>query len=925
MEWEYPEPEVSPGRTTEDLDLLHRGEVIDRYVVECLLGRGGMAVVYRVRHRQLGSLHALKVLTMPSAGIRARLLQEGRAQARLNHPNVVTVTDVVEVRGAPGLVMECIEGPSLRDLLLSGPLSTGQALDLGTDIIRGVAAAHRLGLVHRDIKPGNILLAVRPDGLVAKVGDFGLAKLLGGEGVDSAARTRSGVMLGTPAYMAPEQIEDSRSVDARCDVFAIGAVLYEMVTGERAFPGESVIEIAYRICNGQLIPPSHVDPSLPEAMEAAILRALRREPSERTPDCAALLVDWAGDGAALSSSSSGLRSDPELLERARLAHPEPSPDSEQLLPAAATPVELSETHEIGSVRPPGPLSHTLARPQPPERMPRRLLLPLVSSLVVVGVVLAWLLLQSSGVRLEPELTQLTFQPGQQLFGALSGDGRQLVYSDGGELMLRRVEGERAMVLTGDFEPAAVEPAFSPDGETLAFAGGDALYLMGATGESPRRIADGGRWPSWSPDGHSIAFSTHPVEDFHNRTSFDSRLRVVDVKSGEVRSVGGDEDAVFSDWSPDGRWLVFAGGLGVFTVPSEGGTPHKVFVGGWAPRWAPDGRSIVLLNRKGSATELLRLPIGRNSGEVDGPPEVLASSVLGFARHLSTSADGRRMVLSSTVTESRIRSWELDPSGPSVLGGGAALGPPGLDLASPALSADGERLAFTTIGEMEDLWVAASDGQGAQRLSRGKQFTRGPRWSPEGDRLVFYGARDGGTGLWTVRGDGGEETFLSEGLDTVLMLPVWSPDGTRLAASEIGMQPYVFDLGVGLQEQVRGQRRPEAMGWVATSWSPDGRSLALSTGDTAIGRLDVATGSIELLDIEGYWAVWMSDSQRLVVAGASGIAAFDTATAERSELLDLGHSQLQASPPLWLSADDRRLLVATERVDGDLWLVDLVER
>ncbi|MEZ4318606.1 MAG: protein kinase [Myxococcota bacterium] len=270
------------------------GTVIDRYTIEAVLGEGGMAVVYRARHNQLGSLHALKVLKLPTAAIQDRLLQEGRAQARLRHPNIVSVTDVVDVQGSPGLVMEFIGGVALDDFLRLRRLTLEQADDLARGIIEGVAVAHQAGLIHRDLKPGNILLDASAQRLVPKITDFGLAKLLDGGG-GGQTETRSGMSMGTPAYMAPEQIESARDVDKRADVFSLGAILYELVGGERPFQGNSTLDVLNAVASGVRRPLSELVEGLPERMEVAIDGALKVDRDDRIANCDALLDVWTGE------------------------------------------------------------------------------------------------------------------------------------------------------------------------------------------------------------------------------------------------------------------------------------------------------------------------------------------------------------------------------------------------------------------------------------------------------------------------------------------------------------------------------------------------------------------------------------------------------------------------------------------------------
>lgn len=275
--------------------MLAPGDIIDRYQVRASIGSGGTAVVYRVTHASLGTEHALKVLSVTSPVIRDRMLQEGRVQASLRHLNVVAVTDVLDVNGAPGLLMEHIEGPSLESALekFQIPLAAAESLFVG--IVNGVRQAHHHGLVHRDLKPANVLLASTPDGFVPKVTDFGLAKVIADSGAAGTGHTRAGVALGTPAYMAPEQIRDARKVDQRADIFALGCILYELVTKQRVYPGNDTIGIYNAVLDAEFIAPRELAPDLPERIENAILGALVQDKKSRIPDCSTLLEVIAGN------------------------------------------------------------------------------------------------------------------------------------------------------------------------------------------------------------------------------------------------------------------------------------------------------------------------------------------------------------------------------------------------------------------------------------------------------------------------------------------------------------------------------------------------------------------------------------------------------------------------------------------------------
>jgi len=197
---------------------------------------------------------------------------------------------VVEIAGQPGLVMELVEGLSLDDLIKQQKLTIEQADAIGRGVLSGVAHAHGRGLIHRDLKPANVMLQITEDGLVPKVTDFGLAKILAGD--DLKARTRTGATMGTPQYMSPEQIRDSKNVDARSDVFAVGGLLYEIATGQRAFDGDNLLEIFSKVTSGEFVDPRSLRPDVPERMADAILRALVVDPEVRIESCKELFSLW---------------------------------------------------------------------------------------------------------------------------------------------------------------------------------------------------------------------------------------------------------------------------------------------------------------------------------------------------------------------------------------------------------------------------------------------------------------------------------------------------------------------------------------------------------------------------------------------------------------------------------------------------------
>ncbi len=266
--------------------MLEPGQVIaGRFAVEGLLGEGGLAAVYRVRHLELGSIHALKLLTWRKRSLDERLIREGRIQAQLHHPNIVNVTDVVRHEGQLGLLMEYVDNQSVEDYLCAhGGLGLERGLALFAPILSAVAAAHAVGITHRDLKPANILLARTSTGLVPKVTDFGIAKVMAEL---AAGSTAVGATMGTPGYLAPEQVEDSSAIDNRADIFALGAIAWELITGRRAFADPDTGHCTVMSTTQRRMPPlSAYVADVPDSVEEALQRATALSPEDRFPDCA---------------------------------------------------------------------------------------------------------------------------------------------------------------------------------------------------------------------------------------------------------------------------------------------------------------------------------------------------------------------------------------------------------------------------------------------------------------------------------------------------------------------------------------------------------------------------------------------------------------------------------------------------------------
>ncbi|MCB9698797.1 MAG: serine/threonine-protein kinase [Alphaproteobacteria bacterium] len=694
--------------------LLGAGKDLGRYTVEALLGRGGMAAVYVVRHNDLGTLHALKVMLLPTAHLRERLLREGRAQGALRHPNIVAVTDTVTVNGSPGLVVELVDGPSLDEVLACRRLPLTAVDALAADILAGVGAAHAAGFVHRDLKPANVLVSIAGGKVAAKVADFGLVKAIWGAEEAGAARTRTGAALGTPAYMAPEQIRDASRVDARTDVFALGAILYELITGVRAFGGRDTLEVFNQVAEGRPTELDALRPDVPPRMRRAVEEALRKDPDDRPASVEDLWQIWS-DGDELP----GHAWDEAWLDRlSRLRTIDALPTAPSSTPRTFSSFD-SSAHGLATTQP-FPMSPREEEPLPSAEAPRRTAwlrwaAGVAALLLAVGAAGA---LSSAGPSLSHVPDPLTGTPrvyrlgggeGPQLFPSLGPHGDVVVYSDGVDLFSRRVGATSSHLLTGSFEPHATEPSVSPDGGRIALSADGAVWVMGEQGEDPRELAPKGYWPSWSPDGRSIVYATGDEADIWVARQRASEVWVVDLTSGERRKVA--DYGVQPVFTPDGAGVASFDGDEVSVVRADGSGPIAKTVGPGVAHWHPvyDGPRLFTLSNHGEAMSLSTFDTTRSV-----PAEVMSlPTTWGF------DVRGGRVVASTVDETFAILRVDLDDGERSVV---ASDGAP----TCPAIGPDG-RWAMVQYQSPERLVLIGAGGR-EQTLVQGGTF-RAPRSRP----------------------------------------------------------------------------------------------------------------------------------------------------------------------------------------------------
>jgi len=719
------------------MDRLSHYELVEQ------LGEGGMGVVYKARDLRLGRWVAVKVLAPGKASDperRARFVKEARAASALDHPNVLTVHEIGCEDGVDFIVTEFLPGRTLEKLLPRGGLPPRSALRYAVPIADALAAAHAAGVVHRDVKPANVM--VTDSGLV-KVLDFGLARYVDPgplpEGAETdAILTRDGAVFGTCAYMSPEQAE-GRPVDARSDVFSFGAVLYEMVTGRRPFARDSPSATLAAVLRDEPEPASSFSPAVPPELDRLLHRCLRKDPAKRFQSMADLKV---------------------ALEEIRDWTPEP--------------VRIP-TRAAGAWR--------------------RAVLGLIAAAGLLAAIAAiWLVRRPPAEPSRP--VPLTSFGGRVRWPALSPDGRQVAFVWNGEsrrsfdLYVQLVGPGAPVRLTNDPAPES-SPAWSPDGRQIAFlrrqaAGHRALVVLPALGGEERIVTEAPGLQdgiAWSADGRYLVVARQAPG---TRAPVLSRLVLA---SGEVTPLYASQSERAADFlpalSPDGRHVAFTRArsaissaiyaLRVTDTLAAEGEPVRLTSDRAAfslPAWTPDGQRIV-------ATEGA---FGWNSipGLVEVPaspaPDEETSRVLGGeGGEFPTVSRTGSLAFVRPVTDLNVWRLPLDggrPGRPEALVASTRMD------GGPTVSRDGTRIAFTSDRSgVTQVWLARADGgRGVQLTSMPAKNASGGRFSPDGERIAFVSNPDGDMDVFLTTAQGREPLRLtrSPAHDSA---PAWSRDGT----------------------------------------------------------------------------------------------------------------------------------------------------
>jgi eukaryotic-like serine/threonine-protein kinase len=876
------------------------GTVLGSYKIFTPLGAGGMGEVYRARDTKLGRDVAIKILPEGFADDPdriARFQREAQVLAALNHPHIAAIHGLEESNAVRFLVLEFVDGQSLADRLAGGnPLPTEEALALARQIMDALEAAHEKAIIHRDLKPANIMLTV--DGQV-KVLDFGLAKVDPASAAASGASagmthsptltfaaTQAGVILGTAAYMSPEQAK-GRPADKRSDVWAFGCVVFEMLTGRRAFEGEDVSDTLAAILRGE--PDWSALPSdLPGQVRTIVMRCLQKDRKARIPDISVVRF---------------------LLD-------EPSTHAASLDRPTAVPKRAGWAWQAATV---------------------------VLATATAAATLAWYVARSSS----PQVTRFFVSPpeGGSFFvslrtaaqGVISPDGRTLAFAarDAAgkvSLWIRPIESLTAQSLPGTDD--ATNPFWSPDSRFIGYSTPGKLMKIGPGAGPPQTLCElsgptiAARGGAWNRDG-VIVFSNGPGQPLHRVSSAGGRPSPVG------RLAAGQSPPVFPSFLPDGRHMLVNVTAG--STETSGVYIESVDTGELKQLLQADSSAVcaarctfLLFVRQGT---LLAQAFDARTLSVSGEPFPVAERVESVAVpgvvSFSVSTNGTLAYGIGSTAGGGLQMVWVDRSGKAL----GTVGPPA-NFRGVELSPDGSRIAWHRHdGSGGDLWITdVARGTTSRLTFDASQDNSSPLWSPDGAYVGFASMRDGKWGLYRkLANNAAGEELLADMPSVVSGSPVtpfsWSPDGRSIVYASVdaksGQDLWLMSLA-GDRKPIPLVRSPftDLHGQV----SPDGRWLAywsVETGrpevyvqafPTGTARWQVSTGG-------GQYPRWRHDGRELfymtspsagkmmAVEVKSSGAALEVGTPQ--ELFDSGYYNVATGHlynPYAVSADGSRFLI-----------------
>lgn len=816
------------------------GQSISHYKILEKLGEGGMGVVYKAEDTKLDRLVALKFLPShlsASEQDKARFIQEAKAASSLNHPNVCTIHDIQEHDQQMFIVMEFVEGQTLREK--KGSISLKQAVDIGVQIADGLAAAHEKSIVHRDIKPENIM--IRKDG-IAQIMDFGLAKLRG-----VSRLTKEGSTVGTAGYMSPEQVQ-GQDADHRSDIFSLGVLLYELFTGQLPFKGVHETAIMYEIVNVDPSPMSSIKPEIDPNLDAIVLECLEKDPNERMQSVKQVSIDLK-----------------------RFKRESSRQHVTRAMPAQQFKRPFAEAVESGEK----------------ARSWRNFFWPGLSGVLTLAVIfLAWLAMGGGTAAKYPVMRFPINLPltAPLIVGAatvaISPDGKHIAYlasaSGNSQLFLRPIDQFTAQPIPGT--DGANDPFFSPDGQWIAFWANGKVKKVSIFGGAPQEICDAqgfmrGGW--WAAD-NSIWFGhiNSPIYRVSASGGTPEEATVLD-------SVGREISHRFPQPLPDGKTVIFTikhDNIATFdeaVIAAENTSTHerKVLIqGGSYARYVPTGH---LIYARG--TSIYAAPFDAEEVEVTGPPLPVVEG--GMLNQLSGTAN---FDVSGTGTLVYVPLGPISQDNTTI----AWMDRQGniqplLDTPRPydeaSLSPDGQKLAMTIRAANDDIWVYHIARRTLTRLTFGGGNSARPGWTPDGKRVAYISERKRSLSLFWKQWDGSgvEERLGDEARVQPSATPSFTRDGRIMAYNKFG---DIWIMPVDGDRKSRPFIQSPAFENGA-SFSPDGRWMSYISNESSRNELYV----VPFPNRDGKWQIstngasnggWSRKGSELLYSDGAGLMKVD---------------------------------------------------
>ena len=936
-----PAYEAAAEMIVDDKSSLRKGRVIGPFEILSFISRGGMGEVYLAHDRRLSRSVALKILpaafTKDNERLR-RFEQEARAASALNHPNIITIYEILKAGPSHVIATEFVEGETLRQRLSHSALTIAESLNIAIQTADALAAAHKVGIIHRDIKPENIML--RPDGYV-KVLDFGLAKLAeqapavsADEALTKQVRTGSGVVIGTAGYMSPEQAR-GKAVDARSDIFSLGAVIYEMVTQRKPFDGETPSDVLASILKTDPQPVSHFSADAPPELTRIVAKTLRKDREERYQVVQDLLIDLKS-----------LVQDLEFHERLKQTSAAPAmttarPNAESV----PRPAAVVRTDQLSEATPTLISKPAFSGVMKARRWPTFALIGVILIGGGFGLYKLWTRSREIAPPVVSNIARITAWSGLDTQPTLSPDGNSVAYTSNHngafEIFVKQLTtGGREIQLTSDGHEN-FQPAWSPNGQQIAYYSkkGGGIWAIPALGGLPRQLTDFGGSPKWSHDGTMIAFNSDSNPDLGAGNVGSSTIWVVPSQGGtprQVTQIGSPPGGHFGPaWAPDGKRIVFINlnfssqglwsvsvtgtDLKQLTLPALGRVAHPIF--------SPDGRYLYF--DAGPAVEAL--PIAADTGASLGEPVKLTDVGASVVQSISVSGDGKRLAYSVQTLTSNIWSIAVAPKTAEAAGTPFPItNQTGTRNNQPAFSPDGRKIAFMEFlrGADADICVADANGKNPVQLTTNPKNLI-PNWFPDGDQIAFVSFRDKHWSVWATSLQNRRERLLLD-LGRDIQYARLSPDGKQLALNLVDggvINTWIAAVPGGQPHQITFDK--ELAGFAC--WSPDSKYLAyqLKRGDDAFVMLMPAAGGEAIQLTSGHGRSWpysfSPDGDKILFAGDRGgvwnLYWVSRTTRQEKQITDYKKMNAFVRYPSWSPAGNQMAYEYAE-TSGNIWLMDL---